>query len=160
MVTSLAVEWPPSFYALRRGEGCAMCAEGRPEETRWGARIFAGEVSDAYLQRADIQRGYTVVVWRGRHVAEPTELDADEAAGYWLEVVRVASALERHLEPVKMNYNLLGNSVPHLHTHLIPRYADDPKPGWPFPFPDESPPAFPEEELIRDADALRELLAR
>lgn len=136
-----------------------MCAEGRPAESHGAPRIFAGEYADAYLRREAIQRGYTIVAWRGRHVAEPTELDADEAAGYWLEVVRVAGALERHLEPVKMNYNLLGNAVPHLHTHLIPRYADDPKPGWPFPFPDESPPTFPEEEFIRDADALRELLA-
>ena len=63
-----------------------MCSEGRPEETQFGARIFAGEVSDAYLQRADIQRGYTISIWRGRHVAEPTELTRDEAAAYWLEV--------------------------------------------------------------------------
>lgn len=70
MLPSLAVQWPQSFYELRRGEGCGMCAEGRPDETAWGARIFSGSVSDAYLQRADIQRGYTVVVWRGRHVAE------------------------------------------------------------------------------------------
>jgi diadenosine tetraphosphate (Ap4A) HIT family hydrolase len=30
---------------------------------------------------------------------------------------------------VKMNYETLGNSPPHLHTHVMPRYADDPKPG-------------------------------
>ena len=51
-----------------------MCAQGRPEETEFGARFFAGEVSDAYLQKENLQRGYTVVIWRGRHVAEPTEL--------------------------------------------------------------------------------------
>jgi diadenosine tetraphosphate (Ap4A) HIT family hydrolase len=158
MLTSAAVEWPASFYELRRGQGCAMCAEGRPDELRWGARIFAGEVSDAYLQRADIQRGYTVVVWRGRHVAEPTELAADEAAAYWLEVVHVARALETHLEPVKTNYTLLGNSLPHLHTHVVPRYADDPRPGWPFPFPEEDPPPIEEEEFRRDVEALRALL--
>jgi diadenosine tetraphosphate (Ap4A) HIT family hydrolase len=154
-----SVEWPQSFYALRRGEGCGFCAEGRPDETPWGVRVFAGEVSDAYLQRADVQRGYTIVVWRGRHVAEPTELDAAEAAAYWLEVVRVARALEEHLRPVKTNYELLGNSLPHLHTHVVPRYADDPRPGWPFPFPeDERPPQ--DEQLFRaDADALRALLA-
>ena len=47
-----AVEWPDSFYALRRGEGCPMCEQGRPDETPYGIRIFAGEVTDAYLQRA------------------------------------------------------------------------------------------------------------
>jgi diadenosine tetraphosphate (Ap4A) HIT family hydrolase len=158
MLTSPAVEWPASFYELREGKGCPMCGEGRPEETRFGARIFAGEVSDAYLQRADIQRGYTVSIWRGRHVAEPTELDPDEAAAYWLEVVRVGRALEEHLQPVKMNYDLLGNSLPHMHTHLVPRYADDPRPGWPFPFPDSERPQLEEEPFRRDVEALRALL--
>src|SRR5262249_40062253 len=79
MLTARPVEWPGEFYALKRGEGCAMCNQGRPEETQWGVRIFAGEVSDAYLQKAAIQRGYSIVIWRGRHVAEPTELAADEA---------------------------------------------------------------------------------
>src|SRR5215218_4664961 len=93
MLTSPAVEWPESSYELRRGEGCPMCAQGRPEETPYGARIFAGEVSDAYLQRADKQRGYTISIWRRRHVAEPTELERDEAVAYWLEVLRVGRAL-------------------------------------------------------------------
>ena len=137
-----------------------MCEQGRPDETPYGARIFAGAVSDAYLQRAAIQRGYTVVVWRGRHVAEPTELEPDEAAAYWQELLRVGRALETHLEPVKLNYNLLGNSLPHLHAHVIPRYADDPKPGWPFPFPEEEPPPIGEEPFRRDVSALRELLAQ
>jgi diadenosine tetraphosphate (Ap4A) HIT family hydrolase len=152
------VEWPPSFYELLRGEGCPMCSEGRPDDTPFGARIFAGEVSDAYLQRPDIQRGYTISIWRGRHVAEPTELTEDEAAAYWLEVVRVARALEQHFRPVKTNYETLGNSLPHLHTHLVLRYAADPRPGWPFPFPEEEPPPIEEETLRRDVEALRALL--
>jgi diadenosine tetraphosphate (Ap4A) HIT family hydrolase len=149
------VEWPESFYALKRGEGCPMCEQGRPEETPHGARFFAGEVCDAYLQREDIQRGYSVVVWRGRHVAEPTELTAEEATAYWLEMLRVGDAIENVLEPVKLNYDLLGNSLPHLHTHVVPRYADDPHPGWPFPFPDEKRPPIGEEAFRRDLEALR-----
>jgi diadenosine tetraphosphate (Ap4A) HIT family hydrolase len=152
------VEWPDSFYTLRRGVDCPMCGQGRPDETEYGSRIFAGEVSDAYLQKVGIQRGYSLVVWRGRHVAEPTELSEDEASAYWLELLRVGRALEAHFEPVKVNYDLLGNSLPHLHTHVIPRYADDPKPGWPFPFPEEDPPPHPEAEFRADADALRALL--
>jgi diadenosine tetraphosphate (Ap4A) HIT family hydrolase len=105
----------------------------------------------------DQDRRYTVVIWRGRHVAEPTELEPDEATAYWLEVLRVGRALEEHLQPVKLNYDVLGNSLPHLHTHVIPRYAEDPRPGWPFPFPEGDPPPHP--ELRRDAEILRALLA-
>ena len=83
----------------------------------------------------------------------------DEAATYWHEVLRVGPALERHLEPVKLNYNVLGNSLPHLHTHVLPRYADDPRPGWPFPFPEEEPPPVDEAVYRRDVEALRRLLA-
>ena len=66
-------------------------------------------------------------------------------------------SLQAHLGAVKMNYDILGNSLPHLHAHVIPRYADDPKPGWPFPFPDEQPP-IPGDELAADVAALRALL--
>jgi diadenosine tetraphosphate (Ap4A) HIT family hydrolase len=149
------VEWPADFYAQRAGTACPLCEEGRPEATPHGVRYFAGEVADAYLVRADIQRGLSVVVWRGRHVVEPTELSEAEAAVYGGEVLRVSRALLAVLAPVKLNYEVLGNSAPHLHTHLIPRYADDPRPGWPFPFPEADPPAMPEARLRRDVEALR-----
>ena len=147
------MDWPESFYALKRGDGCPMCEQGRPEETEHGARFFAGEVADAYLQKEDVQRGYSVVIWRGRHVAEPTELSRDEAARYWLEVLEAGRRIER-LEPVKLNYDVLGNSLPHLHTHVVPRYADDPKPGWPFPFPEDAG-QVDEERFRADLETLR-----
>jgi diadenosine tetraphosphate (Ap4A) HIT family hydrolase len=71
----------------------------------------------------------------------------------------VAHALQAVFAPVKMNYNVLGNWVPHLHTHLVPRYADDPRPGWPFPFPEPDPPSMPQERLARDVGLLRAALA-
>ena len=132
-----------------------MCEQGRPEETPWGIRFFAGEVSDAYLQREKLQRGYTVVIWRGRHVAEPTELSAEEAAQYWLELIEAGRRLERVFEPVKVNYETLGNALPHLHTHVMPRYADDPKPGWPFPHADGERGSFADGDLRHDVEALR-----
>lgn len=149
------MQWPTRFYELKEGSGCGMCEEGRPESTIDGVRFFAGEVCDAYLRRTKIQRGLSVVVWRGRHVAEPTQLDDDESWRYWREVMIVGRAIEAALQPVKVNYDLLGNSVPHLHTHIVPRYADDPRPGWPFPFPEVEPPAQPEAELQRDVELLR-----
>ena len=137
-----------------------MCAEGRPDETDYGIRILAGEVSDAYLQRRKVQRGYTIVIWRGRHVAEPTDLADDEAAAYWRDLLRVGAALERVLEPVKLNYETLGNSLPHLHTHVMPRYADDPRPGWPFPYADfDDAGRHDEAQLRADAEALRAALS-
>ena len=95
------------------------------------------------------------MIWRGRHVAEPTELTEEEASRYWLDVLRAARALEAVFQPVKLNYDTLGNSLPHLHTHVVPRYAEDPRPGWPFPFPEGDVGQLPEEELRAQVEALR-----
>ncbi len=43
----------------------------------------------------------------------------------------VAEAVFRAFEPRKLNYELLGNSVTHLHWHIFPRYDSDPNPRWP-----------------------------
>ena len=152
-------EWPGNWDELTKGIGCEMCENGRPDANRYGLRIHAGRYTDAYLQRADVQRGYTVVIWRGRHVNEPTELDETEAAGYWAEVLAVARALISVYQPLKMNYETLGNSLPHLHTHLVPRFTDDPRPGQPFPLSAQQPPGrIPEARLLTEAAKLRSLL--
>lgn len=153
------MEWPERFYAMRRGEGCPMCASGRPDETPHGLRFFTGRVADGYLTRAAIQRGLSVVIWRGRHVAEPTELAPAEATEYWREVLIVGRTIETVMAPVKLNYQILGNAVPHLHTHVVPRYADDPRPGWPFPFPDPEPGPREADELRADVELLRAAVA-
>jgi diadenosine tetraphosphate (Ap4A) HIT family hydrolase len=141
-----------------------MCAEGRPEDNGFGPRIHEGQFSDAYLQRADVgQKGYTIVIWRGRHVSDPTELSADEASAYFAEVLRVGRALDTHYQPIKLNFGMLGNELPHLHTHVIPRYLDDGAPGQPALMMRggiQSQRKLPESEIARDASALRALLSR
>jgi diadenosine tetraphosphate (Ap4A) HIT family hydrolase len=128
--------------------------------TATGIRIYATENTDAVLQRANIQRGYTLVIWRGRHITEPTELTPDEASSYSQSVLKVARALMAYYKPLKMNYETLGNSLPHLHTHLVPRYVNDPAPGRPFPLlpQDGSEPTVTAEQLQEEADTLRSLL--
>ncbi len=108
-----------------------MCGSGA-DETPFGVRVLEGRWSDAYLGRYPVRPGYAYVVWKGRHVAEPTELSDEEAAGFWGEVAQVARAVAAHARPVKMNWLSLGNGVPHLHVHLVPRPADDAAAGGPL----------------------------
>ena len=153
--------WPDDWEQRMRGAGCAMCAQGRPDENEFGIRVYRSDTSDAYLQKVDAgQRGYTIVIWRGRHVAEPTELSDSEAGEYWADVLRVARAIEVHYTPAKLNLMMLGNSLPHLHTHVVPRYVDDRDPGHPprFMDADQRLPPLPDAELRRDAAKLRELM--
>jgi diadenosine tetraphosphate (Ap4A) HIT family hydrolase len=152
--------WPENWARLFSGEDCDFCANMGHDRNQYGARIFRGEYVDGYLQSADIQRGYSLAIWKGRHVAEPTELSDAEATGYWLETLRVARALIEYYRPLKLNYETLGNTSPHLHTHLLPRYQQDPRPGQPFPFPTSTDPVaqIDETRFLADLAALREIL--
>ena len=72
------------------------------------------------------------VVWQA-HVAEFSDLSADERALCMEAVTRVERALRDALAPAKINLAALGNLVPHLHWHVIARFADDshfPSPVW------------------------------
>ena len=120
--------------------------------------IYESPTAIAFLVRRDIQRGYVIVACR-RHVVEPFELSADEAAAYWTDILRVGRALRTHYGPKKLNYETWGNGEPHVHTHIVPRYELDPNPGGGFPFWQvRDTTLIPEDELARNADALRTLL--
>jgi diadenosine tetraphosphate (Ap4A) HIT family hydrolase len=155
-----AQAWPVDWAERIDGTHCDMCESKRVDEDRYGIRIHATESTDAILQRAKIQPGYTLVIWRGRHVVEPYELTEPEAIDYWRAVTTVAKALATFYNPLKMNYQTLGNTVPHLHTHLLPRFTVDPAPGQPFPLLPQngSEPRIDGDALTADAAAIRALL--
>jgi diadenosine tetraphosphate (Ap4A) HIT family hydrolase len=74
--------------------------------------------------------GYVCVVAR-RHVNEPFDLDPEEQSRFWLEAMCIARAVDHVIRPIKMNYEIHGNTLPHLHLHLFPRTPDDPYVGGP-----------------------------
>lgn len=68
-----------------------------------------------------------------RHAAEMTDLLPEERDGVMGAVYAVESALRDLLLPHKINLASLGNTVPHVHWHVVPRYEDDrhfPNPIW------------------------------
>ena len=69
--------------------------------------------------------GYCVVVSR-THARELGDLPDGERRAYLDEMCLVARAISQAFSPHKLNYELLGNQVPHLHWHLFARAADDP----------------------------------
>lgn len=123
--------WPSDWEERRRGIGCAACEGGRPDTIPNADRFYSGPTADAYLHRSSSAPGYSIVTWRGRHAAEPTELTADEWCSFSGEVRLVCQAIEAVYAPAKLNIMLLGNSLPHLHAHIVPRYLGDPDPGRP-----------------------------
>lgn len=125
--------WPDDWDERRRGRGCPKCILGRPEEDEsGGVRFFAGDFADGYLQKRAPLPGYAIVAFHRRHVADLTEFTQEESAGFWRDVVAVARALDKVFRPCHLSYNVLGNGVPHVHAHVVPRYLDDPCPGMPL----------------------------
>jgi diadenosine tetraphosphate (Ap4A) HIT family hydrolase len=69
----------------------------------------------------------------GQHVREMTDLEPSARARFMQVVFAVEAALRECLRPDKINLASLGNAVPHLHWHVIPRFRDDrhfPSPIW------------------------------
>lgn len=138
------------------GEGCPICTSlGTGDSPNW-VHVATGTVTEVHLERHSKIPGYCIVAWRGRHVAEPADLTPKEAARYWDETVAVGRAVADCFQPMKVNYLILGNTVPHLHTHVVPRHRHDPAAGGPIPW-DElvGPTAMSADDLSRIATALR-----
>lgn len=119
--------------------GCFFCPMVQALETGETYRAPSGEVSRrvallpsavAVLGYDQYYPGYTLVISR-RHATELYHLPDAESQAYFGDMLRVARAIDRAFSPRKMNYELLGNTVAHLHWHLFPRYADDPNPARP-----------------------------
>ena len=88
--------------------------------------------SVAFLGPWQFYHGYCVLVAR-THATELSQLAPTERRAYLDEMCLLAAAIESAFRPHKLNYELLGNQVPHLHWHLFPRDARDPdalKPVW------------------------------
>lgn len=81
----------------------------------------------AYLHEDQFFSGWTILVLK-RHATELFHLSIEERAGMIEEVARMAEVLAGEYRAMKVNYELLGNQVPHIHWHLIPRLKDDPAP--------------------------------
>jgi diadenosine tetraphosphate (Ap4A) HIT family hydrolase len=76
--------------------------------------------------------GWCRVIWH-EHKLELTELSPAERADLMAVVFAVESGLRKLLQPAKINVASLGTAMPHVHWHIIPRFADDthfPEPVW------------------------------
>jgi diadenosine tetraphosphate (Ap4A) HIT family hydrolase len=106
---------------LHSGGACPICKDGKPR----GILLDLGAVSYLTSTADAPMRGYCCLVFK-RHVVELDELSEDEGRLLMRDIGRVTAALRRVTDCVKLNYEIHGNTIPHLHVHLFPRYRGDP----------------------------------
>jgi diadenosine tetraphosphate (Ap4A) HIT family hydrolase len=108
-----------------KANGCELCEPAAAPVYR-DDKLSVIVVDDANYP------GFCRVIWND-HVREMSDLaDADRLLlndAVW----RLECAVREVMGPDKVNVASLGNVVPHLHWHVLPRYADDvhfPNPIW------------------------------
>jgi diadenosine tetraphosphate (Ap4A) HIT family hydrolase len=114
-------------------------------------RVAELDHSFVVLNRDQFFPGYTLLFTK-LHATELFHLDRSVRAGLMEEVSCVAEALFSVFQPDKINYELLGNMVPHIHWHLVPRTSAEPL--WPRPIWSE-----PHNDLLLSPEVYRERIS-
>lgn len=147
--TCVSVRLERSRVVGQERESCPICIRGTPLDVLadFPATWITGG-TEAPLP------GYVCVVSK-HHVVEPFELPAFESAAFWADVMLAAAVVNQLCRPAKINYEIHGNTIPHLHLHLFPRFAGDPYEGGPV---DPRQTSF--QRTADDLDRLRSDLAQ
>lgn len=106
-------------------DGCLFCrivAGDEPAEI-----VFSDDVTVAFLDIRPVFHGHTLLVTRKHHETLP-DLPPELIEPYFANVqmlsVAVPAAMEAQGSFVAIN-NIVSQSVPHLHTHVVPRVKKD-----------------------------------
>jgi diadenosine tetraphosphate (Ap4A) HIT family hydrolase len=103
---------------------CVFCREDG------GELLWADDALRVVLADEPDFPGFCRVIWNA-HVAEMSDLSDNERAKLMTAVNGVERAIRRVVAPAKVNLASLGNQVPHVHWHVIPRHSNDSR----FPLP-------------------------
>jgi diadenosine tetraphosphate (Ap4A) HIT family hydrolase len=99
-----------------------------------------------------------VLVLDLRHAVRPDQLSAEEWTVFCADLHKAETAIARVAKPDHINVVSLGNVVPHLHWHIVPRYRTDPRWGGPI-WPEEVQTVLASADRERLLLELREALA-
>jgi diadenosine tetraphosphate (Ap4A) HIT family hydrolase len=105
---------------MELNKDCMYCME---DERRDDLMIEIGklDVSTVFLFKEQTYAGRCNVVYKD-HVKELFDLDQDELAAFMNDVKKVATAVDKAFHPDKVNYGAYGDTLHHLHMHVVPKY--------------------------------------
>ena len=119
------------WHLLVSGAGCQIDAP-RPAANEFWDLVAPLSVSSLYLAKNQTYRGQCSLIFDLRHAARPDELSADEWTAFCADLYAAQRAVVNVTLPDHINIESLGNVVPHLHWHIIPRYVGDSRWGMPI----------------------------
>ncbi|MDH5667333.1 MAG: HIT family protein [Nitrospira sp.] len=122
---------------------CKACTKTWPRADHFIADLG---LSKAYLHDDQFFPGWTVIVLR-HHATELFHLTSAERMQLMEDVTTIARVLLQVYDAKKINYELLGNQLPHIHWHIIPRLTNDPAPLEPVWRVPHEPILRPQSEL-------------
>ena len=80
----------------------------------------------AYIGNTQFLPGYCVL-FAEPQVASLNDLESQARLDFLLDMSLLGDAILAVCKPLRINYGILGNSHPHLHAHLFPRYETEPE---------------------------------
>jgi len=106
---------------MSQQQDCPFC--GKPEI------VIENELAFAHYDSYPVSAGHCLIIPH-RHVAEYFQATAEEKASIWALVDEMKIIIDREYKPDAYNIGVnigetAGQSVPHIHIHLIPRYKGD-----------------------------------
>lgn len=148
-----------AWEARKRGDDCEMCHHLQTGAMENPHGFVVAELDRGVLQLQKNQniRGYCLLIAR-KHVTEPFQMHEHERRLFFEDMVKAAEAMQQVFQPAKMNYELLGNMMPHLHVHLKPRYLDDAAPHGRIPPNSKTPRLLTSDEYQQIIGDLREAM--
>ncbi|MCA9890921.1 MAG: HIT family protein [Anaerolineae bacterium] len=121
--------WMPlaKWRGLIDGTTCPMCGDQTADENEYSFKIATLASGRLQLQKNQFIKGYCLLIANG-HYSELHTMPADQQATFLRDMVTVGAALMDVFGADKMNYEILGNGIPHVHAHIKPRYYGEGSP--------------------------------
>jgi diadenosine tetraphosphate (Ap4A) HIT family hydrolase len=150
-----------AWQTLRDQAGCPMDAP-RPAANQHWDLVATLSISSLYLAANQTYKGHCQLVFDRRHACRADQLTRAEWRAYSDDLFTAQHAILLVTRPDHLNVELLGNVVPHLHWHIVPRYFNDPRwgmPIWTTPLSDMPDTKLGDAERRALVEALRGALA-
>ena len=134
-------------------DNCRYCSKGTDI-----AEVVADlEVSTLYITKDQSYKGRCIIALND-HKKELFQLDSKELQAFSRDMARAAKAIYEVFKPGKINYAAFGDTYPHVHFHLVPKYEGGKSWGSQFELPLSTTNLASPEELAQRSKEIKSRL--